>query len=202
MVTCKKPTEDTPPWDDKKAAKKVAAKKVAAKKVVAPKAAEAAKGKPTASSEAEKKPLGPPPAGLKVPKNLGEGADAYKTARDLQAAKKKEMDVEEEKAKWLKAWLLENLPKAGQNVAGGKVAKVEIKNKETPRVEDWSPVYKRIVADYLLHVKKKTGQEDGAFALLQRRIGEAAVNAIWDAGGTLAGVSKFKYLDLSVTQVV
>jgi hypothetical protein len=204
MATRKSAAADVP-WEEE--VKKPAAKKAAAKataKAAAPAAAKkTAAKKPIASSDAEeKKPLGPPPEGVKVPKNLGEAVDAMKTASDKVAAMNKEVEKEDAKRKWLKAWLIENLPKQGQAGAAGKLGfNAQMVEKSTPRAESWPEIYAKIVADYQTHVKKKTGMQDSAFALLQKRLGEATVKELWDAGMVVPGISKFTYKDLSVTKV-
>ena len=198
----------------KTAAPAPAAKKVAAKKApVANKAADVAKKAGTALPAAKKgkaalptseapKPLGPPPSGLKVPKSLGSAADQMKDWENEQGRLNKLAGEAETKRKWLKAWLIENLKKRedASGVAGVKCS-VKLVEKEVPRAENWSLIYKAIVNDYLANVKRNTGQEDGAFALLQRRLGDTHVKELWDAKKVVPGVSKFTYKDLSVTQL-
>jgi hypothetical protein len=198
----------------KTAAPAPAAKKVAAKKApVANKAADvgrkagasivaAKKGAALPTSKAEPKKLGPPPDGLKTPKSLGAAADEMKKWEDEQGRLNKEAAKAEAKRKWLKAWLIENLQKR-EDASGvaGKLCRVNIVEKEVPRAENWTLIYRSIVNDYLGNIKRATGQEDGAFALLQRRLGDTHVKELWDAHKPVPGVGKFTYKDLSVTQL-
>jgi hypothetical protein len=199
----------------KTAAPAPAAKKAAAKKApVANKAADVVKkaGAPVAAKKAGKalptsekpqeEPLGPPPAGLKVPKSLGAAADEMKRQEDEQSRLNRLASDAEAKRKWLKKWLIENLKKR-EDASGvaGALCRVKMVEKDVPRAENWSLIYQAIVSEYLALKKKSPGQEDAAFALLQRRLGDTHVKQLWDAKKVVPGVSKFTYTDLSVTQL-
>ncbi len=144
------------------------------------------------------------PSGAPFPSSLGELADAYydkkherlALAKEQEAALKKVADDEAA----LKNFIIDTVPKSDQGGLMGVRAVAEITKKDVPRVMDWSKYYAFIVAEYTKHVKKKDGQQDGAFAFLQRRAGDAAVKESWSAGTAVPGVDKFTVIDVSITK--
>jgi hypothetical protein len=102
--------------------------------------------------------------------------------------------------RFLKEFIIQEVPKSNQGGLMGIRAVAEIVKKEVPRVADWSKYYASIVESYLKHKKKKDGMEDGAFAFLQRRAGDAAVKEAWAAGETVPGVERFTVIDVSITK--
>jgi len=110
------------------------------------------------------------PEGWKTPKTLGFAADALWNTRNARLALQKQVDELEAMENALKHHLIENLPKSDAGGVSGHLARVTVTTKDVPRVEDWGKVYAAIVADYKKHAKKKDGQQDGAFAMLQRRL--------------------------------
>lgn len=141
------------------------------------------------------------PEGWKAPKTLGLAADALFDTRQKRLALAKEVERLQELETAYKNHLIDNLPKSDANGVAGKVCRVSVVKKDVPRAEDWSKIYANIVADYQKHAKKKDGMQDGAFALLQRRLGEGAVKEAWDAGKVVDGVGKFTVVDLSVNKI-
>lgn len=137
----------------------------------------------------------------KAPKNLAAGADLLWKAQQSRAEAQKAVDKIADEESDLKAWLIENLPKSDANGISGKLCRVTVVKKEVPRVENWPKFYENIVARYTAHKKRKDGQEDGAFALLQRRVGEAAVKEAWENGEGVMGVGKFTTTSLSINKV-
>lgn len=187
----KAPASKTPPAPAKKAP-------VARKSTDKP----AAKPDLPTSAAAEKPKLGPPPKGVKAPKTPSVGVDLYKALEKEYRDAKAVSDAAEERLKWVKAWLIDNIPKTGGAGAVGKTGFMATTiKKSSPRAENWSAIYRGIVAEYAQHVKKKTGQEDAAFALLQKRLADGAVADLWEAGRRVDGISKFEYTTLSVTKV-
>jgi len=141
------------------------------------------------------------PEGWKAPKTLAAGADLLWQLQAQRTVAQKIADEIEAKEKAVKNWLIDNLPKSDANGISGKLCRVTIVKKEVPRAEDWSLVYSGIVAEYQKHAKKKDGLQDGAFSLLQRRLGEAAVKEVWEAGKAIQGVGKFTATTLSINKV-
>lgn len=141
------------------------------------------------------------PKGFKLPKTLAEAADAYYEAREARLKAERDAKALEDVEGELRDHLLREMPKSKTSTIGGKVCAVELKKKSVPKVEDWSKVYDAIVSDYVAHKKKKTGQEDAAFALLGRSIGKAAVEEAWEAGRQVPGVAAFPVTTLSVRKL-
>jgi hypothetical protein len=139
------------------------------------------------------------PKGFKPPKSLALAADEFFKLREQRRAVQKEADRLQELETAMKMHLIDELPKANSSGIAGKLVRISLVKKDVPRAEDWSKVYANIVDEYQRHAKKKDGQQDGAFALLQRRLGEAAVQEAWAAGKAIDGVGKFTITDLSVS---
>jgi len=139
--------------------------------------------------------------GWKAPKSVAIAADALWNAQLKKSEAQKAVDLIAAEESDLKAWIIETLPKSEASGVAGKLCRVTITKKDVPRVEDWPKVYESIVAQYQAHKLKKDGMEASAFALLQKRLGEAAVKEIWENGKTLEGVGKFTVTSLSVNKV-
>lgn len=122
---------------------------------------------------------------FKIPKDLGAVADLLYTTREARYALQHDVDKLEEQEKLLKDHLITNLPKSKAEGITGKVANATVQRKVRPSVEDWDALYK--------HVAKTKEWE-----LLQRRLGEKAVQDRWDAGKTVPGVGKFDYVTVSL----
>jgi len=141
------------------------------------------------------------PEGWKPPKTLAAGADLLWKLQAERAAAQKLVDAIEVQEKAVKNWLIDNLPKSDANGISGKLCRVTIIKKEVPRAEDWALVYAGIVAEYQKHAKKKDGLQDGAFSLLQRRLGDATIKEVWESGTAIPGISKFTATTLSINKV-
>lgn len=177
-VPAKKPAAKAPPAPVKKPAAKAAPAPVAAKE---PKAA--------------KRPV------LKIPKTLGACADLLYEVKNKRLALDKDSAAMKADETLISDHIINKLPKSDANGIAGHVVRVTVSSRDVPRAEDWSKIYAEIVKNYLYQVKKKTGQQDGAFALLQRRLGDAAVAEAWDAKKTVPGVTKFKAISLSINKL-
>ena len=123
-----------------------------------------------------------------LPKTVGACADALYTTRQERLAEQKKIDELKDREAQLKEHLIATLPKSDATGAAGRVAKVQIKTKPVPQVEDWDAFYK--------HVKRT-----GSFELLQRRLAEEAVRERWDAGKKVPGVEVFNTVTVSVTKL-
>lgn len=142
-----------------------------------------------------------PPAGWKAPKTLGAVADKLFTTRNARLALAKEVDALQAEETALKNHLIATLPKSDANGVAGKLCRVAVNKKDVARVEDWPGFYAGLVADYTSHMRKKDGLQDGAFALLQRSLGKAAVKEAWENGKAVKGVGKFTVIDVSINKL-
>ena len=141
------------------------------------------------------------PPGFKAPKSLAIGADMFYTAKQNRLNLQKDVDTLEVQEQALKHWLIENLPKKDASGVAGKLARVSVVIKDIPKVISWPDVYSAIVDEYLLHLKKKDGQQDSAFALVNRAISAGTVKDMWKDGKAVKGIEVFHKADLSVNKV-
>jgi hypothetical protein len=164
---------------------------------------------PAKKAAAPKRPAGWPdklPSGAPFPMAMGELPDRLKAAMVARLALQKKQEEELAKLKkdeeFLSEFIINEVPKSKAGGIVGEHYKAEITQKEVPRVAEggWPKVYAKIVDLYLTHKKKKDGQEDGAFALLQRRLGDAAVKEMWESGVAVPGVEKFTAIGVSITK--
>lgn len=198
MAKVTKPVEMPPA----KQAKVPAPKPAKAKSAVADETkARAAKAK---AAEKPELPEVKWPDGFTPPKKLSPAAaaDAFFQTREQRLALSKEVDKLQALETAYKAFAIRALANDQElSGVGGKLCAVQLTEKSAVRVSDWNKVYASIVADYNMHVKKKDGMEAGAFAMLQRRIGDTHVKAMWERGLTVDGVESFDFYDLSVTKL-
>ena len=139
----------------------------------------ATKAKPAAPVEAEDAPVKLPP-GFKMPKTLAQCADLlYSTqqARYVVQKQAKEMEAIEGA---LKNRIIQELPKSQATGIAGKMARVYVENKTVVKVNDFPA--------YINEVARLMKKDPGAASLLQKRVGEAAVKEVWEAGKTLKGI--------------
>lgn len=121
------------------------------------------------------------------PTTFGSMADRLYDLRQQRQAQQKIADAIEAEEKALQAHIIDTMPK-GDSGASGKLARVMLGSKDVPQVENWETFYKHVI-------KTKN------FALLQKRLGEAMIKEIWDAGKTVPGVKPFTVVTVSLTKV-
>lgn len=127
---------------------------------------------------------------LKIPKSLATCADRLYKIRADRLKLQKSVTALEEQESALREHIINNLPKSQATGIAGKVARATIDSKSVPQVEDWDRLY-----DYISKNRKK-----GAFALLQRRLSDAAVRELWDADKVVPGVKSFTVKTVSVVK--
>ena len=120
-----------------------------------------------------------------MPKTLGACADLVYDLRQQRLAAQKVVEEIEAREKAVKEHLIQQLPKSEAGGVTGKHARVTIVKKQVAQVKDWDLFYR-----YVLKTKD--------FSLLQRRVGEAAVQERWDAGKPVPGVEPFVVVTLSI----
>lgn len=138
---------------------------------------------------------------FKVPKTLAAAADKVYELREERLGFSRQADAIKAEEGFLREHLIEHIPKGDATGVVGKVVRVIIKTDTVPVAEDWSAIYKSIVDTYLAHVKKKTGQQDAAFALLNKALNSASVKEQWEAGKAVPGVGKFNSKSLSINKL-
>jgi len=138
---------------------------------------------------------------FKAPKTLAAAADKVYELREERLGFSRQADAIKAEEGFLREHLIENIPKGDATGVVGKVVRVVIKTDVVPVADDWSKIYAHIVEDYLAHKKKKTGQHDGAFALLNKALNSASVKEQWEAGKAVPGVGKFNSKSLSINKL-
>ena len=125
------------------------------------------------------------PTPFKMPKTLAACADAYYTTMQERLALQKKVDALKAQETAIAEHLIQNLPKSDATGVSGKAARVFITMKTRAQVTNWDKFY-----GYIL---KSANKDPGAWSLLQKRVGEEAVNEIWAAGKKIPGVEPFQY---------
>lgn len=128
--------------------------------------------------------------GAAVPATMGLCADEYHYVRAVRLAMQKDVDVVQEREKELYEHMIETLSK-GDSGAAGKFYRVQRRPDSeclVPKVEDWAAVFAFV-------------KSSDRFDLLQKRISDTAVTAMWDAGEIVPGVGKIIVPKLSVTKI-
>lgn len=128
-----------------------------------------------------------------APKTMAGVADLLYETMQERFAIQKQVEVKTKVESALKEYIINNLPKSEASGIAGKKARVSLGKKIVAQVEDWDALYGHIVKSY-----KKT---PGVFSLLQRRVGDAAVKEIWDAGKKVPGVGIFEAVVVSVNKL-
>jgi hypothetical protein len=162
-------------------------------------AEELKKANPAAAKKADL-PDGKAPK-YKAPKTLGQAADELYEVRAERLSLGKTVAEHQAHETFLKEHIIENLPKSNATGVAGKLCRVAVTTRDVPQVRDWSKLYAHIVATYLDHKKRKTGQEDAAFAYLNRALSASAVEEQWEAKKAVPGVESFKALSVSINKV-
>lgn len=126
-----------------------------------------------------------------IPKKIGEAVDLYWTTRAKRYELSKEVEELEKKEATLKAHFIDTIPTSASTGAAGKLCRVTIVKKDRFEVTDWAELQE--------HIRKNAGK--GAFALVQRRLSDAAVKEVFAAGKAVPGVQKLEYKSISVNKV-
>lgn len=129
--------------------------------------------------ETEDAPVKLPP-GFKMPKTLAQCADLLYATQQERYALQKQAKEKEAIEGALKSRIIDELPKSQATGIAGKAARVYVENKTVVKITD----FKAYITDVVARMKK----DPGAIALLQKRVGEAAVKEVWEAGKTLKGI--------------
>jgi hypothetical protein len=122
-----------------------------------------------------------------MPTEIGACADLLYRLKAERATLASQVKALEEREALIKNYIIETLPKTSTGVSG-RVAHARVVTREVPRVEDWDLFYK-----YILKTKD--------FSLLQRRVGEKAVEERWEAQKQVPGVTPFTLVSVSITKV-
>jgi hypothetical protein len=122
---------------------------------------------------------------LRIPKKLAEVADLYYATRMRRLAMEKEAELEKADESALREYIINNLPKSQAGGIAGKKARVEIKKRNVPRIEDERKFYR---------YAHRKGNED----LVKETMVQSAVQARWEAGKAVPGIEAFTIVSLSL----
>lgn len=130
----------------------------------------------------------PTPPEFKFPKTMAACADDYYKTREKRLAIEREAAEIKAYESALKEHIIKNLPTSEATGVAGKVARVTIKLKPRPTLENDE--------QFFAYVKKTS-----SFFLLQRRLNESAIKEVWESGKQIPGVGVFTDKTLSVNKV-
>jgi len=120
--------------------------------------------------------------------NIATLADEYGALKEQRLAQDKVSAALKERESFLATYLIENLPKSDATGTAGKAWSVRITTKTAVSVTDWDSYYA-----FVFRTKRKD--------LMQRRVNDAAVKEMWEAGTTVPGVEPIQVPGVSLTKV-
>jgi hypothetical protein len=151
-------------------------------KVISPKKSKECSAEDTSFENIKESPA------IKLPKTLAACADLYDQLRDERLAKDKEAAALKTQEEFVKAYLIDNIPKSEATGVAGKRAQVSVVCKSVPQVKDWDALYKHVL---------KTKD----FSLLNRALNKKAVEERWNDKKIVPGVEAFDTVTLSLHKI-
>jgi hypothetical protein len=128
-----------------------------------------------------------------IPKTLATCADHLYTTRQERLLLQKQVDELQARETALREHLIQNLPKSQATGIAGKVARATVENKDVVQVEDWDKFH--------TYVLKQAPKNPGIWAMLQKRVGDAAVKEVLNGGGKVPGVQMIQIPVVSLNKV-
>lgn len=129
-----------------------------------------------------------PSAGATLPQSIGLCADEYARVRAIRLAMEKEVEGVKARETEIREHIIANLSKSDDTGAAGKHYRAQIVMKVKPKLSDWAALTAAI-------------QETGRFDLLQKRLGEKAVEDLWADGFDVPGVERMNIPEVSITKI-
>lgn len=130
---------------------------------------------------------------FKPPKTLAAAADDLFKIREQRLAKQKEVDALQAQETALSEHLIANLPKSEATGVAGKTCRVAIVSKTIVSINNWDAYYG--------YIAKESKKNPGVWSLLQKRVGEAAVKEMWEAGKVVPGAERMLVPKLSINKL-
>lgn len=128
-----------------------------------------------------------------LPKTLAACADEYYEVMQARLVKQREADELKKRETKLADHLINKLPASDATGVAGKVVRVSIVKRTRNEVEDWGAVH--------AHILKNAKKDPGVWSLLQRRLGDAAIDEIVATGKKVPGVTQVEYKKISYSVV-
>lgn len=130
--------------------------------------------------------------GSPIPESMGAVADEFAMTRQFRLAMEKVVEPVSERESELRQYMIRNLEKSrdeGKDTgAAGLFYRVQIKDKETPKVNNWQEFW-----DFIAVNKR--------FDLLQKRTSDKAIMDMVEADQMPPGIETVLIPDVSVTKV-
>lgn len=123
---------------------------------------------------------------MKFPKSMGACADLLSQYREERLEADRHAAELKQRENALQSHIIANLDKSS-NGAVGKTHTVRVVTDIKPAVEDWDAFYEYV-------------RKNKAFDLLQKRLGERAVQDRWDNEEEIPGVGTFTVVKVSLTK--
>ena len=123
-----------------------------------------------------------------IPTSIGRCADLYSDTRQLRLAMEKEAAEVKAYESKIRDYIIDNLSKSDDTGASGLKYRAQIVTKLQASVTDWTATHAYV-------------QKTGRFDLLQKRISDTAVKAMWEEGETVPGVERMNVVDVSITKI-
>lgn len=131
------------------------------------------------------------PHGFKVPAAVAPAADRWYTLMQKRLTLQREADEVEKEEKYLKAWIIDNLPRSRATGTAGKLVRVQIAPKTRYEIKNADEFFAYIAKNRL----------KGAFALLNRAVNAKAAGEYWDAGKRVPGLEQVPYKSISYSAI-
>jgi len=125
-----------------------------------------------------------------LPKTLAQCADLLYQTREARLRQNKVVEELQRLETRLKDHIIETLPKSQASGVAGRVARVQLDTKSVPQVQEEAGGWDKFYA-FVAKAKR--------FDLMQRRLNDAAVKEMWEAGKDVPGVGKFNVVTVSCT---
>jgi len=130
--------------------------------------------------------------GSPIPESMGAVADEYALTKNYRLAMEKVVEPVQERESELRQHMIRNLEKSrdeGRDTgAAGRLYRVQIKDKEQPKVTNWNEFWEFIAANK-------------RFDLLQKRTSDKAIMDMVEANQMPPGIETVLIPDVSVTKV-
>ena len=126
--------------------------------------------------------------GAPMPVSIGLCADEYARVRALRLLMEKETETVKARESEIREHIIANLSKSDDTGAAGKLYRAQIVMKVKPKLSDWAAFTAAV-------------RETGRFDLLQKRLGEKAVEDLWADGYDVPGVERMHIPEVSITKI-
>ena len=127
-------------------------------------------------------------AGGTMPTSIGLCADEYHDVREERLRIEKLAEGVKARESELREHIITNLSKSDDTGAAGKRYRAQIVTKVKPKLSDWTALCQVI-------------RETGRFDLVQKRLGEKAVEDLWADGYDVPGVERMQIPEVSITKI-